>query len=571
MTQDAFPNISLLCAGKDVSERLLALTVVREAGRIPFARAVLSLDLAQEKAEFTPGDEGEIKAKIADKTVVCFKGIINSVGFRLRGNVRQLHVEIRDKCHSLTLALRTRLFLDKSDSDICKEICSEHGIATDFPQTGVKHAQIQQACCSDWDFLCSRLRANGLVPLVTDGKISAHAPDKAASSSTLTLNGDDELVTELELRSESRAWLQKATVRAWDAAKQKEFEQSCTADQPSLPGNVKPTGKTELEILFPRMLEKPEAEALAKGMLQQFTLGFLCGRVSLHSYAEASPGDTLQLKNFAGFADGQAIIWASRLEMRPGRCSLDIQFGHDIWEAALRSSPSSAASRQGEAQQLQGLYPGKVLKISEDPEQGERIQVHLPLLHKEGKGVWARLTTLYAGKGRGVIFRPEKDDEVLLGFLGGDPRAPVILGALPSKANAAPDILAAKDEKNSIKGFVSKNGLQLLFNEEDKSISLETPAGQRLRLDDKEGLASLADKNNNTLIMDKNGICLKSGKDIVLDAKGNITIKAAQKLNAEALQAAMDAKQSLTLSGKATAELKADGILTIKGGLVKIN
>lgn len=218
-----------------------------------------------------------------------------------------------------------------------------------------------------------------------------------------------------------------------------------------------------------------------------------------------------------------------------------------------------------------GLYPGKVIKVSGDPDKRERIQVHIPLLHEEGSGVWARAATLYAGNGRAVVFRPEKDDEVVLGFLGGDPRAPVILGAMPSKAAPPPDKLKAADEKNTLKVLVSKSGLTLLLNEEDKSFTLQTPAGQLLCINDKDAAVTLKDKNGNSLVMDKAGIKLKSDKDIMVEASGNISLKATRNFKVEGLQATVEGKQSLALSGVATAELKASGPLTIKGAIVRIN
>ncbi|WP_027187585.1 phage baseplate assembly protein V [Desulfovibrio cuneatus] len=565
-------QLNLLCAGKEYGQRLIALTLVREIGRIPFVRAVLTLERGIEDS-FAPGDAVEVKAGEKGKATSIFKGLLTSAGFSLRGGERLLRLEIRDAAHSLTLGLQTRLYLNKSDSDICKEILSAHGLAADIPQTPGKHAQLQQVQANDWDFLLSRLWANGLVPIVRNGKVSACAADASGSRNTVKVSGASESVLELETRWDSRSWLDSVTVTNWDEAAQKAVAQKSSGVKPEFPGTAKPKGKTTQDVLIPHAVEPDESKNLGKGLLWRAGLGFLCGRVRLLGYYKAMPGDMLHIQDIAGFADGSALIWATRLELRAGLCSLDIQFGYDFLERLHQqgSKPGLTHPLQGGQPHIQGLYSGKVLKISGDPEQGERIQVHIPLLHEAGKGVWARMAALYAGKGYGVVFRPEKDDEVLLGFLGGDPRAPVIVGALPSKANPAPDTLAAKDEKNTCKGLTSKNGLTLLLNEEDKSLTLETPGKQSVCLNDKDGLVSLTDKNGNSLSMDKSGITLKSNKDIVLQAQGNITLKAAQNLQGEGLQVTMEGKQAIALSGNATAELKAGGMLTVKGGLVKIN
>ncbi|MFT4302485.1 MAG: phage baseplate assembly protein V, partial [Desulfovibrio sp.] len=500
MCTDTPPHLNLLCAGKEYGQWLTALTLVREIGRIPFMRAVLALEMGVEDS-FAPGDAVEVKAGEDGKAASIFKGQLTSAGFSLRGGERLLRLEARDAAHNLTLGLQTRLYLDKSDSDICKDILSGHGLTADIPHTTLKHEQMQQAGTNDWDFLLSRLWANGLLAIVRDGKVSACAADAPVSTNTVRVNGASESVMELETRWDSRSWLDSVTVKAWDEAAQKEVVQKSSGVKPEFPGTAKPKGKATQEVLIPHAVEPDEAKNLGKGLLWRAGLGFLCGRARLRGYDKAMPGDMLLIQDIAGFADGSALIWATRLELRSGLCSLDIQFGYDFLERLGQqgSNPGLAHPLQGGLPQVQGLYSGKVVKISGDPDQGGRIQVHIPLLHGEGKGVWARMAAPYAGKGYGVVFRPEKDDEVLLGFLGGDPRAPVVVGALPSKANPAPDSLSAKDEKNTCKGWASKSGLTLLLNEEDKSLTLETPGKQSVCLNDKDGLISLTDKNGNSL------------------------------------------------------------------------
>ena len=92
------------------------------------------------------------------------------------------------------------------------------------------------------------------------------------------------------------------------------------------------------------------------------------------------------------------------------------------------------------------------------------------------EGVWARLATLDAGDGRGTFFRPEIDDEVVVGFLDGDPRFPVVLGQCHSSAKPAPE--PAKDD-NHVKGYVSRSKLKLTFDDDKKVVVLETPARQQ--------------------------------------------------------------------------------------------
>ena len=72
-----------------------------------------------------------------------------------------------------------------------------------------------------------------------------------------------------------------------------------------------------------------------------------------------------------------------------------------------------------------------------DPDKEDRVQIQLPTVDAN-EGIWARVSSMDAGKGRGSFFRPEIHDEVVVGFLNGDPRHAIILGMLNSSANPAP-------------------------------------------------------------------------------------------------------------------------------------
>ncbi|MDL2274777.1 phage baseplate assembly protein V [Desulfosarcina sp. OttesenSCG-928-G10] len=581
MVDQSSPEISLTCGGKDWSHKVVSLVVVNELDRIPFMRASLEIDDTEAGAVFKLGAEVEVKAGYGGRLKSIFKGVLTTSGLILKSGRNTRKLEARDKAHVLTVGLHTALYLDKHDGKICNEILSGEGLSGDIPATSPTHKQLQQIYTSNWDFIRSRLQANGLILKVLNGTVKAIKTDNPGSGKTVSLDADTDPVLELEMETENRAWLDEVTVRAWKESSQEEIQQKSGTAVPSFPEDAKGSGTGFQEVLIPHGVETAEMKNLSAGMLWQARWGFVRGRVRVAGMLDVSPTDSLNLSNFQGPANGKTIVWASRLSFSAGKWTHDLQFGYGFFDKLQREREKNGLSGffQGDLSRIQGLYPAKVMKLSGDPAKGERIQVHIPLLHEANKGVWARVSSLYAGSGRAVVFRPEKDDEVLVGFFGGDPRAPVILGALPSKANPAPDSLAAKDEKNTRKGWVSKKGLILLLNEDDKSITLETPAGQLLTLNDKEGKVVLKDKNGNTLTLDKSGIALKTNKDITLTATGNIALKATGNINlkatqnftAEGLDATVKGKKGLNLSGQAMGELKSSGILTIKGTLVKIN
>ena len=165
----------------------------------------------------------------------------------------------------------------------------------------------------------------------------------------------------------------------------------------------------------------------------------------------------------------------------------------------------------------------------------------------------ARWRTLDAGDNRGTYFRPEINDEVVVGFLNDDPRYPVVLGMVHSSAKAAPE--PAKND-NQHKGYVSREKLKVTFDDEKKIITFETPAGNKMSLtDDAKGVV-LQDQNGNKITMDEGGIEVESAKDLTLKSSNDTKLSA---MNAE-----INAQSAFKATGTSTAEVTG-GTTTISG------
>lgn len=76
---------------------------------------------------------------------------------------------------------------------------------------------------------------------------------------------------------------------------------------------------------------------------------------------------------------------------------------------------------------VEGLQAGLVTD-NVDPDELGRVKLRFPWLPAGVESNWARV--MFAAGGRSQWTLPEIDDEVLVGFVGGDPRAPVVLGGL---------------------------------------------------------------------------------------------------------------------------------------------
>ncbi len=380
--------------------------------------------------------------------------------------------------------------------------------------------------------------------------------------------------TVLELDAEIDARWQSKGIKAisWKAADQAVVD--ADANEPSTPaaGNVaaadlaKVLGDDTDEIKHGGAIDESQLQAWADARLLRMRLARLRGRARCQGFAGILPGKIVQISGIGDRFAGKLYVSGVRHTVSGGNWETDVQFGlnPELFTQTYDIRPPPAA---GLLPTVSGLQIGIVTALENDPDGEDRIKCRLPLVSPSEEGIWARLAALDAGKNRGTYFRPEIDDEVVVGFLNEDPRHPVILGMCHSSAKPAPE--PAKDDNNH-KGYVSREKLKLTFDDEKKIIGLETPAGNKLTLsEDAKGIV-LQDQNGNKITLDDSGITIQSAKDLVFKAGKDVKVSGT---NTE-----LSAQSSFKASGTSTAELSGaqtkingDAMTVIKGGMVQIN
>lgn len=284
-----------------------------------------------------------------------------------------------------------------------------------------------------------------------------------------------------------------------------------------------------------------------------------------------------------------------------------------------------------------GVYPGIVVD-NVDPLKRYRVKVKFPwMLESDAKysdqpdqegmpSTWCRIANTMAGTNahgggnadehRGDFFLPELDDEVLVAFLFGSFREPVIIGQmyngkdLPFWQNTeAKGVQLAG--KNNLRGFRSRSGHMIAFVDKGKEdadrivlqtkvkddnvydqpaipteVSVEqalggsavkvkvpngTTGGHVLALDQTNG-------KENILIADKSGklllkfdtvsetIALYSSKDIVINAKKTVSIKCESLKVESSKDTEFKAGTTWKQESGSTMDLKAGATMTCKGG-----
>ncbi len=178
---------------------------------------------------------------------------------------------------------------------------------------------------------------------------------------------------------------------------------------------------------------------------------------------------------------------------------------------------------------LPGVYRGIVLE-NVDPQNQARVHVRLAGVTATGTtDLWARVVTLAAGDGRGLFCLPEIGDEVIVAFERGDPSAPCLLGATWGARTRPP-----ADAASRLKVLKSTTGVTVRITDDkaSPSITIETPAGQRITLRDGPGSIDVADSNGNRLTLAAAGVTITAAASVTVQASavhlsaGTLTVDA---------------------------------------------
>ncbi|WP_200944960.1 MULTISPECIES: phage baseplate assembly protein V [unclassified Nocardioides] len=166
-----------------------------------------------------------------------------------------------------------------------------------------------------------------------------------------------------------------------------------------------------------------------------------------------------------------------------------------------------------------GMYTAVVTDV-QDPDGQGRVKVRLAWSPDTGGSryeAWARLATTMAGNSRGTWFVPEPEDEVLVGFGGGNPNHPYVVGALWNGQDATPQSM---DSDNNIRAIVSREDIRITMDDTQGAVklTLSTPGGRTVTLDDAGMKVTVDDGNGNTLEMASAGITVTASAKVTVNA-----------------------------------------------------
>jgi uncharacterized protein involved in type VI secretion and phage assembly len=510
-----------------------------------------------------------------------FKGLVTGVSLEQdssSGTV--LTVTVDDGAYKLGQHTQNTAYLNSTYSDVITKMVAGTGLQSDIDATTQAHPYLLQTGTNlaylDW--IVGRC---GMVWWVDYGKLMVKNISAAPSSTVADLSLTEDLIR-LSTRA-SGLHTGKVTVTGWDDAQQaavanvadKKATPESTLVQ-NFPGRVAPTGVgTKISGASP--LTADEAKLVSETMLAESTSAAVTTRGTCYANGAIKPFTKVKVSN-AGPASGTYLV--TRVQH---------VFTADGFLTHFTAGPIRpeglvdllAAPTQSSGATISGLMVGVVTNINDTQGKIGRVKVKFPTIGSDIESEWARVVTLGGGASRGVVFQPEVNDEVLVGFEQGDTRRPVVLGGLFSKKNALPTAdNVDPGGKVTYRRINSRTGHLIEMADgtspDKKHIMLKTSNGHLIRLGEDKLELTVADKPV-TITNGKATIEFTASGDINIEGM-NINIKAKAGIKVEGVQVETKASGTtkiespmLDVKASGTATVDGGGMLTLKGGMVAIN
>jgi len=252
----------------------------------------------------------------------------------------------------------------------------------------------------------------------------------------------------------------------------------------------------------------------------------------------------------------------------------------------------------------------KATESSGDEDRYTQLKVKFPWNSKQNS-CWIRVMQSFSGKSWGASFVPRVGQEVVINYINGDPDRPLVTGAVFNADNPGPQYTSTqsgwktqiKDSKFNELRFDDKKGSEevymeagkdhnfLVHNDQsgkiDNNQSLEIKKNRTITIAEGDESITLGKGNQTTQIKGNQSVTLDSGSQELkiktgtqtVDVMGAIKITSKTSIDLKVGSNTISIKPSgieikgvmLSCKGDATAEVKAGAMLTLNGGITKIN
>ncbi len=489
------------------------------------------------------------------------------------GEQPELVITGLDKSHRLGRSTRIAVYQQMTYSDIVQRLAQEHGLSTEVDSTEQQIEYLMQAE-SDLVMLSELARRTGFDWWVDDAA-KLHFAKPTADGEVILKLGDNLRSFSARVSAVTPSDVQ---VDGWDRTKQAKVthvSSGATIPRPASEMADKADG-TQAAFGSAKVLaaglgaQNPtEAENLAQTVYDRASASSVIAKGVSDGDAAITLGVKVKVEG-AGPLSGTypvtevehifrpSIGFVTRFESGDRRPTTMVDTLGGLTAAGAGVAYAGPAHFRG------GVTVGVVTNNKDDDKMG-RVKVRFPGMSEEVQTGWARVVSIGGGSKRGSVWIPEVDDEVLIGFEGGDARQPVVIGGLFGNKSTMPETKIEGGMVQS-RALTSRLGhvLSFLDGSEPSEQAVEVVlAGQKhkIHLGKDQVLVSVPGgvpvkitNEQATVEFDKQGNIKMEGMAITINAKQKVSIQAPE----------------IELKGQASVNVKADGQLQLSGAMVDV-
>ena len=507
----------------------------------------------------TPGKAIIVSARGASGEELIFDGEIVELEPDFHPTTQILTIRAFDRLHRLSIGQHTRSFQNVTDSDLVKKLAQEVGLrAVSGPTTQV-HQYVFQNNQTNLAFLRERANALGYLLFVQGDALHFEPPQPTSKPVPLEWGVN---LSEFRPRLTTAGQASDVTVRGWDPATRQEIVGHAKKGQGTPQVGEKQSGgeltqgafhvEAQSQGVIRPVRSQAEADALAQALANQRASGFIEAEGTCGGNPAVIAGSSVQV-SAVGDRFGGTYFITSATHVYASHSGYVTHFSvSGLHPSTLLSvlQPQHIGVA-APSQHAMGLVIG-IVTDNQDPGNQGRVKVRYPALTSEHASDWARVVCAGAGANRGILFVPEVNDEVLVGFEMGDIHHPYVLGGLWNGQDQPPypTDKTVQGGKVTLRVIQSREGHYLAF----------------LESDDTKGIV-IVDTSGNTIALNAQDerLEIRCSGDALITAKGDISIEAGRNLTLKAPQGQVE------IQGQTGVKAESSANVDIKGTLINLN
>jgi uncharacterized protein involved in type VI secretion and phage assembly len=422
---------------------------------------------------------------------------------------RTVRIRGYDRMHRLRTRQEVRALVDVTAADVASQLAADVGLQVEAAGSGPTWSRLVQSRQTHLGLLIEVCEAAGLYPTV-HGDVLHLVTLEGLADEPVRLDLGSTLF-EAAFEANAGPALDRVTATGWDVTNAETVEgeagsgRSGRAVAAEAPASTLGTSQRDLVDVAAPTTERATARAQAE--LDRQTAATVVFRGVAAGDPRLRPGAHVEVAGVdAAFAGTYVLSEADH--------TIDAERGY---LCALSSAPPEPRTRPTEPSHV---VPGEVIGV-DDPDGLGRVQVTLPTL-RDIESSWMEVLSVGAGSGKGLVALPDVGDRVLVLLVHGDPAQGIVLGGLYGTEGP----FDSGVEGGAVKRFTlqTPGGQRVRLDDDGRTLRLEDQSGGSVELGD--NLIRIEDATGNLLELTTDRVRLHSAVDLELEAPGrSVTIR----------------------------------------------